>query len=390
MNGLVSYGGDPKVTVARAEIERITASLAGVQTRLINELQPMAQINGLIHHLQLDAALPDTLIKLGMQRHGCFVAAETYFSGDAQIAHTFSAIAEVVSRLPWVRNAIPSQVWESLAIGAGALAFTNTDGTALATRTFTSQLPLDTIGRMGSLIPESKIHVEERPPSAVYENPTSLEGLASRLYTSGNIRVEAYETNSGRVVVLYLPGTAEWNPVAHEKAFDVRSDVELLAPSQKSSSYRTANAVLNSFGVTDSDRLIVVGYSQGGMIGSQLATERENVVGLVTMGTPMVNHSLPHNLNVISLEHTNDVVPALAGKTNPITENWVTGSRHVEVAPGENILKAHEMREYLKSAEFADESSDAGMIRMRERVLEPIANARLIEVREYEPLKGAS
>ncbi|MFM2385098.1 MAG: hypothetical protein RL166_972, partial [Actinomycetota bacterium] len=82
MNDLVSYGGDRSVTVTRSEIERITGNLANIQTRLIDELQPLAQLNGIIHHLQLDAYLPETLIRLGLQRHGCFVASESYFTGD--------------------------------------------------------------------------------------------------------------------------------------------------------------------------------------------------------------------------------------------------------------------------------------------------------------------
>jgi hypothetical protein len=390
VSGLVSYGGDPQVTVARSEIERITASLANVQTRLLDELQPMAQLNGLVHHLQLDAALPETLVRLGLQRHGCFVAAESYFSGDAQIAHRFSAIAEFLHDHPGLRRAIPKQTWLVIAGTVGLSAFSNNNVTAWSAGAVAGQLPMDSIGGLTKAIPESKIHVEERPPSAVYQTPTTLQGLASRLYSNGNIRVEAYQTETGRVVVAYLPGTAEWNPFANEKAFDLRSDVQLNADVEKSASYRAADAALNAFGVTGKDRVVVVGYSQGGMVGTELAQHRGNVVGLVTIGSPIANQSLPKDLNVISLEHSNDVVPALSGKTNPIEVNWATASRHVELLPGETILKAHQMDQYQETAALADQSTDTGLVRMKTRLLGLLDNAKQLEVREYEPLKGAS
>ena len=390
MSGLVSYGGDPKVTASRAEIERITASLAGVQNRLQDELQPMAQLNGVVHHLQLDLLIPETLVKLGLQRHGCFVAAESYFTGDAQIAHKFSAIAELVQSQPWLKRVIPKQAWLGLGLAAGVSVFSNNNLTALTAHTVAGQVPLEALGKITNLVPETKIHIEEKTPSAVYGNPRSLEGLASRLYTSGNIRIEAYETESGRVIVGYLPGTAEWNPLANEKAFDIRSNIQLDAHVRNSSSYRAADAALNAFGVKNSDQVILVGYSQGGLVGAQLAQQHQNVSGLITFGSPIATQQIPSGLSVISLEHSNDVVPALEGETNPIQSNWATASRHVTVLPGENILKAHGMNEYMQTAALADQSTDTGLVRLSRKLLNPLDNARLVEVREYEPLKGAS
>jgi pimeloyl-ACP methyl ester carboxylesterase len=241
------------------------------------------------------------------------------------------------------------------------------------------------------MLPENKIQIAERPPSAVYQKPENLSGLASRLNNpSGNIRIESYASPQGRVLVVYLPGTAEWNPLAKEKAFDVRSDVELLGTSEKSSSYRAANAALSAFGAKETDRLILVGYSQGGMIAADLAQQDRNVIGVVTMGAPIANETLPSGLPVISLEHSNDVVPTLAGATNPITENWATATRHVELDPGENVLKAHNMSEYVATANLADSSTDAGLVRLRGELFREINECDFVAAKEYAPLKAAS
>ena len=387
----MSYGGDPRVTVARSEIERITGNLSLVQRRLLDELTPLAQISGLVNHIQLDTYLPETLVRLGLQRHGCFVAAESYFTTDARVAHRLNSIADAIHTNPSLRQAIPKPVWEALAVTLGVGAFTNSNVTSLGLRTLTGQLPLSQISGVVSALPQSEIRISERQPSAVYQKPATLSGLAGRLNnSSGNIRIESYASSRGRTLVVYLPGTAEWNPLGKEKAFDVRSDLELLGTTENSSSYRAANAALHAFGVMESDRLVLVGYSQGGMVAADLAQQNANVVGVVTMGSPIANEKLPAGVPVISLEHSNDVVPALAGATNPITENWVTATRHVEVDPGENVLKAHNMREYVATATLADQTSDAGLVRLREKLFSELAQSEFVGAKEYAPLKAVS
>lgn len=391
MSGLVSYGGDPSVTVARSEIERITNNLAAIQTRLIDELQPLAQLNGLIHHLQLDAHLPETLVRLGLQRHGCYVASESYFTGDAQVAHQLDSVARTIHSNPWLQKLIPAEVWASVVAGVGLSVFSNSNLTSLGLRATVGQLPVETLSAASSKIPSRQIQISERPPSAVYQKPLSIASLAGRLNnTSGNIRLERYGAANGRVVVMYLPGTSEWNPFTHKKAFDARSDLELMGKGENTTSYRAANAALSAFGVTNKDRLILVGYSQGGMVASELAQNHANVTGVVTMGSPIAKESLPANVAVISLEHSNDLVPALSGATNPMTENWATASRHVDVHSVETVLKAHSMGEYAQTAALADSSQDSGLIRLRGALLGQLSGAELQEVKEFAALKVAS
>mgnify|MGYP000210950067 CR=1 FL=1 len=389
MSELISYGGDSSVVVARSEIERITSELALVQRRLLDELTPMAQLHGIVHHVQLDIELPDALVRLGLQRHGCFVAAESYFSGDARVAHSLDRIATFVHDNPWLRNAIPKQVWGGLAAGLGASVFMNNNFASLGARTLAGQLPIETVSKAVANATNEKIEVV--PVSAIQttSRTDSIGALASRLNnSSGHIRIESFATPSGRTLVMYLPGTAQWNVAGGEKAFDLQSDVELLGDGQNSNSYRAADAALSAFGANSNDRLVVVGYSQGGLVGAELA-KHHNVVGLVTMGSPIAGERISAGLPVLAIEHSNDVVPALAGKSNPLSADWATASRHIDLSPGQTVLSAHEVATYVESAREVDASSDSGLGSVRERILQNLHGSQLERVVEYQPTKGA-
>ena len=388
MSELVSYGGDTRVVAARSEIERITASLALVQRRLVDELQPMAQLNGLVHHIQLDLRLPETLVRLGLQRHGCFVASESYFTADARVAHQLDAIAQTLSENPWLARLIPKQAWATLAATTLVAGFTNTNFTSQVIRATSGQISLEKSDLLTQVIPSEPVLAKE-VAAARHSPPSKISDFTDRLNNdSGNIRIESYETSTGRCVIVYLPGTANWSPVGGESAFDLRSNTELIGDSENSNSSRAAHAAMNAFGVNATDRVILVGYSQGGMLASQLAEGSPNVVGLITIGAPIANSNLPADLPTLSIEHSNDIVPALAGATNPMTENWATASRHFEIGLGQSVAAAHEIDAYNETAKLVDGSSDSGLRRVKNLILGNLNGAELSQTKEYRPLKA--
>ena len=390
MSGLVSYGGDPRVVAAREEIERITASLALVQKRLLDELHPMAQLNGLVHHIQLDLKLPETFVRIGLQRHGCYVAAENYFTVDARVAHQLDSLAQIVQENKWISNAIPKEAWIALGAATVTAGFTNSNLTAHAVRVGASKLPLREINRVGGLLPAERVWVNAEP-ARIESPPKTIAALAHRLNNrSGHIRIEGYETSSGRVLFMYLPGTSNWLPFGNGKAFDLKSNLELIGGEENSNSSRAAHAALSAYGARTQDRIVLVGYSQGGLLAASIAEQNSNVVGLVTIGAPVATSQLPANLPTLSIEHSNDVVPALAGETNPLTKNWVTASRHIDIEIGETVLKAHEISSYSETAGLVDRSNDAGIVRIREEILGQLKGARALGVREFQPLKAVS
>jgi pimeloyl-ACP methyl ester carboxylesterase len=150
---------------------------------------------------------------------------------------------------------------------------------------------------------------------------------------------------------------------------------------------RAANAALSAFGARADDQLIFVGYSQGGMVAAELAETKPNVSGLITLGSPIAQSNFQPNLPVLSIEHTNDVVPACSGKTNPLTDNWVTASRHLDLEPGQSIGEAHKISNYVATAGLADASSDSGLARVRSQLLTQIEESVLLETKEYAATK---
>lgn len=390
MSGLVSYGGDSSVVATRTEIERITLDLASVQRRLLDELKPLAQLNGVVHHLQLDLMLPETLVRLGLQRHGCFVASDSYFTTDARIAHQLNKVAETIHDHPWLTKLIPKEAWVGLAATTAVAAFTNTNFTSQVVRATASQIPSEKFDLLTQVIPNERVLVGQGKAVAL-PTPRTVSGLAKRLNNdSGNIRIEGYRTKTGRVLFVYLPGTANWSPIGGSSAFDMRSNLELLGDSENSNSTRAANAALNAYGVNSSDQLVLVGYSQGGMVAAELAEQNSQVIGLVTIGSPIANAKLPAELAVLSIEHSNDLVPALAGSTNPLTENWATATRHWEISAGDSVIKSHEISAYANTANLVDSSTDGGLMRIRHKILGSIEGSEALEVKEYRPLKATS
>ena len=391
MSDLVSFGGDQRVVATRSEIERITAELAVVQRRITDELHPLAQVHGIIHHIQFDSVVPEVLVRLGLQRHGCFVAAESYFTTDARLAHKFNGLGEFLHDNPWLVKKVPNQVW--LALGGATLlaGFTNTNLTALAVRAGRPLLPMDKLGGISTMIPDGKPLLVEKAPRHNTENPHSIAALTGRLNNQdGRVRIERYETPTGRTAVIYLPGTAEWNPVGSGKAFDIRSDVELASGRATTDSLDAVRHAIKQADLVPSEKLILVGYSQGGMIAAELTESGLPVAGLVTIGSPIADAIIPKDVPVISLEHSNDVVPAISGKTNPISENWVTATRHLDLQAGQSVIAAHAMSGYQETAVLADRSSDEGVIHVKREILGQLTDAKLVSVREFAPLRAAS
>ncbi len=390
MTGLVSYGGDPSIVASRAEIERISGTLGVIQQRLLDELQPMAQLNGLIQHLQFDVELPETLVRLGLQRHGCFVASESYFTTDARISHQLNGMAEFLAENPWAAKLIPKEAWAAAAAASILGSVTNTPVTAHAIRTGMAQIPSEQLPILTAPLPNQSISIDEKQ-AKLQPTPTNLQQLTSRLSDkSGNIRIEGYQTDKGRALIVYLPGTANWKPVGSGSAFDLQSNLELIGNHENSNSVRAARAAIEQYGLEPTDNLILVGYSQGGMVASELSESVSNVSGVVTIGSPVANASFSSDLPVVSLEHSNDVVPAFSGSTNPITENWSTATRHLNLAPGENISAAHDIGNYVQTAKMADESTDTGLSRVKNLILEQLAGATPLETREYSATKEFS
>ena len=194
--------------------------------------------------------------------------------------------------------------------------------------------------------------------------PTGLEQLGSRLRVLSDarqpvIRVEKYQFDGlATRFIVYVPGTQNLGAVT-ANPFDMRSNLQLLA-GQPSAASRAVDIALRRAGVGPNDQVMLVGYSQGGLIAAQLARQSTNgqldyrVEQIVTVGAPIGANSAVSLPNVLSIENKSDFVPHLDLISNPHAPNWLTLERNV---PGD-LVQAHEMAAYLRIMRELDTSRE--------------------------------
>jgi hypothetical protein len=108
------------------------------------------------------------------------------------------------------------------------------------------------------------------------------------------------------------------------------------------------------------------------MVGANISLKDKRVKGLVTFGAPIGQLADQIKVPTVAIQHKNDIVPKLGLKANPLVENMVTVERVLPIsAPVAAVLEAHDVSNYAKTAELADESQEIGLKRVRDQVLEP-------------------
>jgi pimeloyl-ACP methyl ester carboxylesterase len=92
---------------------------------------------------------------------------------------------------------------------------------------------------------------------------------------------------------------------------------------------------MRAAGVRRTDRVMLVGHSEGGMVAVTTATScarsgRFRVSHVVTAGAPigLAAARLPGSVQLLAIENRNDVVPHLDGRTNPDRVNVTTVTVH--------------------------------------------------------------
>ena len=117
---------------------------------------------------------------------------------------------------------------------------------------------------------------------------------------------------------------------------------------------------------------MLTGHSQGGLTAAALAAEptfrqRHEVTHVVTSGAPVANLAVPEEVSVLSLEHSEDLVPGLEGADNPDRETWVTVRRDVAgvLDPEDGASRAHRVSHYAETARLVDASDDPSLVAWR-------------------------
>jgi hypothetical protein len=333
---VISYGGDLSIVATRSEISRVQQNLQMAGAALTGEVELTDFLALPLKRIGLAMELPEIDSRLQQLLHACQVASDEYFDGDALIAE----------------SVIGANLAPVAAIGLLSIA-----------------------NRVG-LLQETNISAQQTVADTPVRSPKSIEHLVQRLVKfddreGAKIRIEKYSNK----YLVYIPGTQVWQPFAKTNPFDLTSNLSAMTGAGVAASELGVQRALQQAGVTKTDRVIFVGHSQGGLIAANIAAnaEKQNykVAGLVTLGAPLGQLATQIKVPTISLEHTNDVVPKLGLKANPIANEWVTVQRELPVDENKNTLvQAHELPGYQDTAKLADDSTDAGVQRIKSELLD--------------------
>lgn len=218
--------------------------------------------------------------------------------------------------------------------------------------------------------------------------PDSLADLARRVPRSGaeRVRVEKYVMRDGsRVFAAYVAGTRSGGT---DEAWDGESNIQLYT-GHRSASFDATLQALRDAGAEPGDSVHTVGYSQGAMVVSRVATDGEfDVKSVITIGSP-VQADLSADTLSINLRHTDDPVTDLAVGGMPFpdgADGSFTAERSTDplwsLRDLTSPLHAHDLGGYIQTAEFLDASDDPRMAATRD-LLDHLSTAQSVDVFSY-------
>jgi hypothetical protein len=338
---LDSYGGNPDLIATREEIYRVAfeIKLAAEQLSFLNSFE--ALLSDPIRQLQFRFMAIHAHSKLEGIYTNCLLAAESYFTTEAQINRRFE-----ISVIPQLAQ---------LATNLGQASGWKLDQKVSATLT----------------------------KSAATEPPSSIAQMLGRLSqvsfkADPTIGVDVFQDSSGsKLAIVYIPGTQTIEFGEGSNPLDMQSNIVAMSGSSQAASERAAVMAMQQAGIKATDEVILVGHSQGGMVAGNLAANSGNfaVAGLLTFGAPLAQLNLTR-FPVMAVEHVNDPVPNLSGKANPMKSNWVTVQRNSSSSESEALLHSHSLDSYKNTSDEIDQSQKSGIQKIREKLLGATRNSQ--------------
>lgn len=166
-----------------------------------------------------------------------------------------------------------------------------------------------------------------------------------------------------------LPSTQEWFTWIHGNDGGAVNDLDsnlalMLTPALKTQYERAVVEAMKQAGVRADDPVMLVGFSQGGIIAGHLAAYSTEFTWdvVVAAGAPIDNMPIPERTRVVSVQHVGDPVHHLDSGLGgpgipPKRSNWVTITGHVPDADG--VATIHNADAYQKTMQ-AIPNIDAG------------------------------
>lgn len=157
----------------------------------------------------------------------------------------------------------------------------------------------------------------------------SREANVHRGADSGQVRIEEITAADGTTrYIVYVPATTDWSPDPGENTTDMTTNVQAMAGNDTVMQEMVRQAIADANIASDAE-VMLVGYSQGGITAGSLAADPAfladvNVTALVTVGAPISDFPVDEGIDVLSIEHEQDLVPDLDGNENPAKDHWST------------------------------------------------------------------
>lgn len=208
--------------------------------------------------------------------------------------------------------------------------------------------------------PRARVSVRSEGATTAVTAPRSLADLARRIPDAQagkpQLRIERYQNGGKPTWVVYSSGTIDMTPNARGEPWDGASNLKLMA-GMRSDSLRAAQQAMRAAGIVEGDHVVHVGFSQGGMLAATLAAQAPpGTADLVTFGAPVAQVDLQNVDAAITIEHAEDLVPALGGVRDVRIQDRVSITQRVfggELPEGET-LPAHNLKRYIDTAVRVD------------------------------------
>lgn len=277
------------------------------------------------------------------------------------------------------------------------------DTFALGTMRLSALVPMHVLTRMlgdateaaGSVLPGKRltggpppVAVAQVSRSSVGGSATTLTQLVQRLPGGeAQVAVEKRTHGDGSVsFIAYIDGTRSLT-FAGDDPWDMGSNWDLYAAGEQSAAYAATLEALTLAGAEPGARVDVVGYSQGAAIAGAVAmsgvyeTSRVMIVGSPTVPV------LDEDQTLIRAFHTDDPVGAGLSGGGPAAATGsaesVTISREYSTHRDATSVQSHLRDAYDQTLDLADESGDARVVALRERLEAEAADIVSVERTEY-------
>ena len=174
--------------------------------------------------------------------------------------------------------------------------------------------------------------VAAQPPRRLSDVMSDLARRSNdRHHGEIDVRILTMPDGTRRAIV-DITGTKSWDPLPTHDITSLTTNGRALV-GQRTAYEEGVLAAMRMAGVRRTDKVMMVGHSEGGMVAVTAARDATksgefDVTHVVTAGAPIGRTvgGLPARVKVLALENTTDVVPHLDGVENPDKRNVTTAS----------------------------------------------------------------